>query len=66
MGIMKKKKMSQKSRRQFKQVLDHYYQSREDKQDIDAEIVKGNQKGIGLFNKILVCLLYTSPSPRDA
>jgi len=43
---MEKKKISQKSRLQFKQILDHYYQSEEDKQAIDTEIVKGNKKGI--------------------
>lgn len=51
---MRKKKISQKSRRQFKQILSHYYQSEEERKIIDSEIAQGNKKGIELFNKTQV------------
>lgn len=51
---MKKKKISQKSRRQFKSVLDYYYKLGEEKALFDSELTEDNKKAMEWLSKVYV------------
>ncbi|RLA43374.1 MAG: hypothetical protein DRR42_21825 [Gammaproteobacteria bacterium] len=49
---MKKKKISQKSRRQFKNLLDYYYKLGEEKALFEAELTEESKKAMELLSKV--------------
>jgi len=51
---MKKRKISRKSRRQFKEILNYYYKLGEEKDQFEAESTEENKKAMKLLSKVPV------------
>ncbi len=62
---MKKKKISQKSRRQFKELLNYYYKLGEEKAQFEAELTEENKKAMKLLSKVPVWAYLYSFSPAQ-
>lgn len=62
---MKKKKISQKTRRQFKQLLDYYYKLGEEREQFEFELTEKNKKAMKMLSKVPVWAHLYSFSPSQ-